>query len=182
MVCEESRENCEEAKTSVASTIISFVAGGVIGSLVTFYVTRKKMRDEKEREIADVTSYYDELRETTNQLIKTTAELIDPADEDHPRDDLPPEDKPYVITQKEYVEEMDFSKETVVYYEKDDILTDMFDREVVIEDTIGRDVLNHFNEDEEDTAYARNDKLGVDYEIILEHKSFASVVGENMED
>lgn len=178
MVCEEIRENCEEAKTSVASTIISFVAGGVIGSLVTFYVTRKKMRDEKEREIADVTSYYDELREVCTNTEMPAEDICD----DHPRDDLPPEDKPYVITQKEYVEEMDFSKETVVYYEKDDILTDMFDREVVIEDTIGRDALNHFNEDEEGAAYARNDKLGVDYEIILEHKSFASVVGENMED
>ena len=180
MVCEESREVYEETQSSAVSVIISFVAGCAIGSLVTFYLTRKKMREEKEAEIADVTAYYGGLAKTNedNRIVLS----FEPIEEDHPRDDLPPEEKPYVITQKEYVEEMDFGKETVVYYEKDDILTDMFDREILIEDTIGRDVLSHFNEDEEDTAYARNDKLGIDYEVILEHKSFASVMGEEIGD
>ena len=180
MVCEESGKVYENTKASTGEVILSFLLGGAVGFIITFYFTRKKMREEKEAEIADVTAYYGGLAKTDEDDHIVLS--FEPIEEDHPRDDLPPEDKPYVITQREYVEEMDFSKETVVYYEKDDILTDMFDREVVIDDTIGRDVLNHFNEDEEDTAYARNDKLGIDYEVILEHKSFASVMGEDVGD
>ena len=180
MVCEESPEIYEEHQdTSSGVVIISFLIGFGIGAFGSFLITRKKMREEKEAEIADVTSYYDHLTRTDDAVVSVD---LDGFKEDHPRDDLPPEEKPYVITQKEYVEEIDFGKETVVYYEKDGILTDMFDREVQIEDTIGREVLNHFGDDEEDTAYARNDKLGIDYEVVLEHKSFASVMGEDIGD
>ena len=175
---EEIFEVAERETPSAIPVIISFLVGGAIGSLVTFYVTRKKMRAEKEAEIADVTEYYSGLPKTNDDDVISLS--FDPIEEDHPRDDLPPEEKPYVITQKEYVEEMDFSKETVVYYEKDKILTDMFDAEISIKDTIGEEVLNHFGEDEEDIAYARNDKLGIDYEVMLEHKSFASVMGEDI--
>ena len=67
----------------------------------------------------------------------------------------------------------------VIYYKKDGVLTDTYDREMVIEDTIGNDVLNCFGEDEDDVAYARNERLGTDFEIILEHMSFASLIGED---
>ncbi len=153
--------------------VIAFLLGAAAGSFATYYITRKKMRSEKENEIADVASYYE------NRLQILENEPI-PEEEDHPRDDLPPEDKPFPISQQEYIDDLDFKKETVVWYETDKILTDMFDREMFVDDTIGADALEHFNEDEEDTAYARNEKLGMDYEIILEHKSFASVMGENM--
>lgn len=172
MVCEE-MDTVYEEKVINGTTIIFFLAGAVIGSLATFYLTRKKMRKEKDSEIADVADYYEHKISGMEINVELPGE-----EEDHPRDDLPPEDKPYPITQQEYVEEMDFHKDTVVYYEKDDILTDMFDREMFIDDTVGRDVLSHFGDDEDDTAYARNEKLGTDYEVILEHKSFASVVGE----
>lgn len=166
----------ESSKSMAAPLIISFLAGGVIGSLITYYVTRNKMREEKEKEITDVTSYYENLGKGEQSTFSVS---FDGIKEDHPRDDLPPEEKPYPISQKEYVEDMDYHKETVVYYEKDDILTDMFDREILIEDTIGKEALEHFDEDEEDTAYSRNEKNATDYEIIKEHKSFAAVMGEN---
>lgn len=166
----------EASERTSLPIIVAFMLGGAVGSLVTYYITRNKMRSEKETEINDVTDYYETKMNQICESIYADPEI----EEDHPRDDLPPEDKPYPITEQEYVEDMDFGKETVVYYENDDILTDMFDRDLIIEETIGREVLSHFNEDEEDTAYARNDKLGMDYEIILEHKSFAAIMGENM--
>lgn len=179
MVFEETNEVFENQKTQSLPLILSFLAGGVIGAFAGYYITKKKMREEKEREIADITSYYGDLH-TVSEDLTISVEPIEP--DDHPKDDLPPEDKPYPISQQEYVEDMDFHKETVVYYEKDDILTDMFDREIPLEDTIGREVLSEFDKDEEDMAYARNEKVGTDYEVILEHKSFAAIMGENMED
>lgn len=168
----------EETKTSTATVIISFLIGGTVGSLITFYVARKKFREEMESEIEDVTEYYNGRLDVLNHI--SVEEVPGSVEDDHPRDDLPPEEKPYPISQQEYVEEMDFHKETVIYYEKDDILTDGMDRGIEIDSTIGRDALAHFGDDEEDIAYARNDKIGTDYEIVLEHKSFASVVGEDV--
>ena len=173
-------EMVEETKTSTATVIISFLLGGVVGSLITFHVTRKKLREEMESEIADVTDYYNGRVDALNHILVES--IPSPVEDDHPRDDLPPEDKPYPISQQEYVEEMDFHKETVIYYEKDDILTDGMDRDIEIDSTIGREALSHFGDDEEDIAYARNDKIGTDYEIVLEHKSFAAVVGEDVGD
>lgn len=178
MVCEEIGKEYEETKIS-SSLIISFLFGLGIGAIGGFLITRKKMREEKEKEIADVTSYYDGLHGVAETIMEPVEDIVD---DDHPRDDLPPEEKPYVISQKEYVEDMDYSKDTVVYYEKDHILTDMFDRQMIIEDTIGAETLSHFGDDEDNTAYSRNEKLGTDFEVILEHKSFASIMGEIMED
>lgn len=180
MVCEESAEVYEEHQdTSSGVVIISFLIGFGIGAFGSFLITRKKMREEKETEIADITSYYGNLQNSDDGVTSVSFEF---AEEDHPRDDLPPEDKPFPISQKEYVEDLDFAKETVVYYENDEILTDMFDRIIEINDTTGKDALTHFGDEEEDVSYSRNEKLGIDYEIILEHKSFASVVGEDLED
>lgn len=178
----EREEVCEmaETETSSAKVIISFLFGVAIGSLFTFYITRKKMREEKETEIADVTSYYDHLAKADDNVMSVSFETIE--EEDYPRDDLPPEDKPYPIGQNDYINDSEYKKETLIYYEGDKVLTDMYDREVIIEDTIGKKALEEFGKYEEDISYARNEKIGYDYEIVLEHKSYAAVIGEDIGD
>lgn len=179
MVCEKNDEVFEEQQsTSSGTVIISFLVGLGIGAIGGYLITRKKMREEKEKEIADVTAYYDGLSQETRTIVVDTDEF-----NDHPRDDLPPEDKPHPIPKDWYTNDMDYHKDTLVYYVKDDILTDMLDNEVCIEDVIGREVLNHFGDDgDKDLAYVRNERLGMDYEIVLDERPFSSVLGEALEE
>lgn len=179
MVCEENEQVYKEREdVSSGTVIISFLVGLGIGAIGSYLITRKKMREEKEREIADVTAYYDGLSQETRTIVVDTDEF-----NDHPRDDLPPEDKPHPIPKDWYTNDMDYHKDTLVYYVKDDILTDMLDNEVCIEDVIGREVLNHFGDDgDKDLAYVRNEKLGMDYEIVLDERPFSSVLGEALEE
>lgn len=157
--------------------ILSFLAGGLIGSLATYYILKKKNKNEKEKEISDVINYYSE--QLRSAMLECGEEPNDDLPTDYPKEDISPEDKPYPITQQEYVEDADFDKQTVVYYSVDNVLADMYDNEMTINDTIGEEVLDNF---EEDLAYARNPKLGIDYEVCLEKKSYSVVVGEDMEE
>lgn len=89
-------------------------------------------------------------------------------------------DGPYVITLEQFQEEMDhYDKSTIYYYEDDDTLTD--EGEEVITDvtaTIGDDALDNFGCGSEDpeVVYVRNDKMGIDYEVIRLSKSYAETV------
>lgn len=86
------------------------------------------------------------------------------------------EEEPYVISIEEFSDEMQhFEKETLLYYMEDGILSDNNDE--VIEDiskTIGDEALNSFGmeSDDEDIVYIRNEKMGTDYEVIRQHKSY----------
>ena len=93
MVCEENEQVYKEREDiSPGTVIISFLVGLGIGAIGSYLITHKKMREEKEREIADVTAYYDGLSQETRTIVVDTDEF-----NDHPRDDLPPEDKPHPI-------------------------------------------------------------------------------------
>ena len=46
-----------------------------------------------------------------------------------------------------------------------------------VDDVVGEDSLNHFGEFEEDSVYVRNDERKCDYEILLDHRRYADVVG-----
>lgn len=79
---------------------------------------------------------------------------------------------PYVISESEFsYGDLPQDKETVNYYDGDDTLIDEDESVMIIEDTIGYEALREFNED--DIVYVRNERLGVDYEVILNHGSWS---------
>ena len=47
-----------------------------------------------------------------------------------------------------------------------------------IEETIGKDSLTHFGEYEDDSVFVRNDRLKVDYEILMDQRGYADVLRE----
>lgn len=154
--------NCPKTK---GAGVIGFIVGAAIGSLTAYYILKKRYINKLNEDLHNVVIMPEEQEKSVEQ------------DELHPVEDPSPEDAPYVITQKEFVEEDGYTKMTVIYY-NDGVLADPFDNEMVIDDTIGREVLGHFGEDEEDTAYARNPKLGIDYEVCKEDKTYASLMEE----
>lgn len=85
---------------------------------------------------------------------------------------------PYVISPEQFREFDDYSVISLMFY-ADGVLADDDDR--IMEDVdsyIGADALTHFGEFEDDSVYVRNDRLKVDYEILLSQKEYSEVVRE----
>ena len=60
----------------------------------------------------------------------------------------------------------DYEKETLIYYAGNDYLVNEDEDEAYeISIYIGREPLEHFGDEEEDTVYVRNERLKTDYEI-----------------
>jgi len=83
---------------------------------------------------------------------------------------------PYIISQEEFMQnETGWPQVTVSYYREDDVLTD--EREDIIEDldkSIGRECLQHFGLESSDprTVHVRNEKLNIDFEVVLNETSY----------
>ena len=89
-----------------------------------------------------------------------------------------PDCTPYAISLEEFSEEMDnFEKSTIYYYDEDDTLAD--EQEEMIQDVlaiIGPIVLDHLQQAKSDVVYVRNEKMQIDYEIIVLDKSYGETV------
>jgi hypothetical protein len=89
---------------------------------------------------------------------------------------------PYVISLEQFSEENDhYDKINLYYYAGDDTLCDV-DEEIVDDllRTVGEDSLDSF--DEHNTVYVRNERLQIDYEIILCGGKYNEIVLGNVED
>lgn len=86
-------------------------------------------------------------------------------------------DEPYIISPDEFGDYPDYETISLTYY-ADKVLTDEMD-EVIddVDEVVGLDSLNHFGEYEEDSVFVRNDTLKSDYEILLDERNYADVVG-----
>lgn len=84
--------------------------------------------------------------------------------------------EPYSITPEEFANENPyFDKETLYYYQADDILTEDYGQ--IVQDPaslLGYDFESEIGKYEEDVGYFRNEKIGADYEVILEKGNFYS--------
>lgn len=81
--------------------------------------------------------------------------------------------EPYIISMSEY-ENSDFAAKTLYFYAKDSILTDSDGRQIENpEDLVGLAALTAA--DNTDSVYVRNEKLAVDFEVIIETGSFYNV-------
>lgn len=88
---------------------------------------------------------------------------------------------PYVISFEEFCEgEDNHDKITITYYAGDGVLVD--EEEEIIEDTerlVGDDnLINKFGDgsDDPDVLYVRNERMGIDYEIVRQHTCYGEVV------
>lgn len=86
--------------------------------------------------------------------------------------------EPYVISPDIYGEIDNYETITLTYYSGDDTLADDCDDIMHdIEHTVGDEALESFGEYEDDVVHVRNDRLKVDYEIILDSRKYSEVVG-----
>lgn len=86
-------------------------------------------------------------------------------------------EKPYVISPLEFGDKEDEGYTTVslMFYSDGLLADDMGEVIENIDETVGVDSLNHFGEYEDDSVFVRNDRLKIDYEILLNNKRLVDV-------
>ncbi len=79
-------------------------------------------------------------------------------------------DYPYSITPHDFAyTDRHYDKITLLYYPSEEVLINEIEGvEEDVNATIGEEALSKFGEFEEDVVYIRNDRLGIDYEVILQ--------------
>lgn len=82
---------------------------------------------------------------------------------------------PYTISEMDFINTGESQeKVTITYFAGDDVLCDTDETVMDVYSTVGPDALEHF--DESKVAYARNEKLGIDYEICWDSRSYSLAV------
>ena len=89
----------------------------------------------------------------------------------------PPKDNRLIISAEEFLEENDFDKETLYYYEEDEIFCTP-EYEIVHEgiDLIGKENLDNVGMFEDNVLYVRNELYGKDFEIIFYEGAYSDIV------
>ena len=164
----------------------SFIIGCMSGYIVTRYIYTKKMHEEIDAIRESYISHYkkDDLKkERDSETIKQEYDKkvyslsYDTTSKDEPEEinvaPIEPTEFPYYITPEQFADEhSEFAKQTLVYYEENGVLINEEEECVDIDSNVGADIVNHFGDYEKDAAFVRNEALGIDYEVLVEHASF----------
>ena len=89
------------------------------------------------------------------------------------------------ISMYQYASDANYEKQTLTYYDEDDMLTDENGEEIEPESVIMKNFYSYFGGDmfgDEDTIYVRNDKLGTDFEVIRSYLHVGDHPGFDDED
>ena len=187
---------------SKTATAIAFVAGAAIGSVVTWYISKRNTEQIIQREVDSVkeafskqygnaqkTDSTEEPAEADDEESKAKyAEIIEEQDyETSEDDDEDYEDKdtgyaksitPYVISPYEFDQIEAYETRSLTYY-ADQVLTDDDDRIIEnIDEVVGIESLTHFGEYEDDSVFVRNDRLKCDYEILFDQRNYSDVIAK----
>ena len=168
--------------------MIFFSAGMVTGGLVGYFICKKKYHIVKVEAVDIPTKkkeLTDEEKKEFNEKVYSASYKKEEIDGDEEWEEaekvnpVEPEMVPYVISPEAFASEhIDYAKLTVVYYEDNEVLLNDEEECVDIGSTIGYDAVNHFGEYEKDACFIRNEKLGNDYEVLLEHRAYDGPGGE----
>lgn len=185
--------------------IFFFAIGAAIGATVTYFYTVSKEREKNERDIAELKAYYNnEFKEKLAQKHEKTAKN----DENSPKmelqnsndnsenqyekviESIEEENSPVlkvdaprvIISGDEFLEDDEYDKETLYYFEEDEVFSDP--EYVVVPDginLIGKENLDHVGMFEDNVLYVRNELFGKDYEVIFHDQAYSDVAGIDYE-
>jgi hypothetical protein len=152
-----------------------------------YLLLKRKMEDEFERrlefEVGETKNFYARLHKKAEfddptVLAEVYEELVE--EEAYISEDEAPPAAPYVISWDEFASAvLEYDQDTLTYFEKDDILVDGRDDAVNdVDGTVGLANLERFGDQSKDNniVYVRNDKLGLDFEIVRSKGSYAKEV------
>ena len=86
--------------------------------------------------------------------------------------------QPYVITPEQYEDNVDYTKVSLTWY-NDEVLEDDWGNVLDPDDVIGSDALKTFGQYEKDSVFARDDDKQIDYEVLLDTRSYKETYGHD---
>ena len=188
---------------NILSKVFIFVAGAAIGSVATWKLLEKRNEQIIQQEVDEFKEYWSNKESVTTSGYVTTDDTESESndsvtytnnDKDKYKEKLSEleytkeekkgglekmsyYDKPYVIRPDEFGELDDYDTISLTYY-ADKVLTDENDEPIDdIDDIVGLDSLETFGEYEDDSVFVRNDRMRVDYEILLDMRNFSDLNG-----
>lgn len=170
--------------------VLTFAAGAVIGSAVTWKIVKDRYENLIQEEIASIRVAFSNTQ--SNEQAGDDTETTED-DEEEP-DDFEDEDyteyaelannyksekggaedvgsKPYVISPYDFGE-LDYTQFELTYYADGILEDDTYEIVTDIEDLIGEDSLNTFGEYEDDSVFVRNDRLRADFQILRDYRTY----------
>lgn len=184
-----------------------FAVGLGLGGLIGYKYAEKKLSELNERDIAELKAYYNtefqaKLFENKEKMDKI-AEKLTELDEQNSIENssngyenainainepiieekvVKNSEKRVIISAEEFLEENDFDKETMYYYEEDEVFCDP-EYEVIHEgiDLIGKENLDNVGMFEDGVLYVRNELYGKDFEVIFYEGAYSDVVDSDEE-
>lgn len=176
------------------NSIIGFIVGAAIGSIVTWAISKNeyekrideefqsmRRRDKKaDKETASESDVCEEREdgEVDEVALENAKKIIDEqkyGDTKMGQSNVKKNCSPHVITPEEFGELYDYEKVSLTYY-ADGVLTDEDDN--IVDDMdgiVGMDSLSTFGQYEEDSVYVRNDERRCDYEILMDERKYHQV-------
>lgn len=146
--------------------------------IISKYHGKTKAKTENERNTKveyeevvenDVYETFDEDEDEEEELIDAGYELVE--------NTRSKQEKPYVITEEEFmINEDEYSQTTLTYYRGDGVLADERDQEIpLINDVVGERNLDRFGEGTRhyNIVHIRNDRLEADYEVLLHEGKYS---------
>lgn len=184
---------------------LTFIGGAVIGSLVSWYFTKKKyetlaeneiakMREgyrQKNKELAERARIKPDISEVVKDRITIHQEDVDLAEkeenliakyaeESEPTGEeniSPNDDIIEFIDDSEFASMNGYEKVNLVLYEDDVLANEMSDDIVLVEDTVGQQAIDDFKHYNPEAFYVRNNQLMTEYEITRDHRTYEEVTG-----
>lgn len=86
--------------------------------------------------------------------------------------------QPYVITPEQYEDNVDYTKVSLTWY-SDEVLEDDWGNVLDPDDVIGNDALKTFGQYEKDSVFVRDDDEQIDYEVLLDTRSYKETYGHD---
>lgn len=86
--------------------------------------------------------------------------------------------QPYVITPEQYEDNVDYTKVSLTWY-NDEVLEDDWGDILDPDDVIGSDALKTFGQYEKDSVFVRDDDEQIDYEVLLDTRSYKETYGHD---
>jgi len=156
------------------------------------YIAREEAREVEAAPAAIINQYTQLIREQGYIMVEgeryETGGDPDPDDETTTNEDsvaaiFNPEDipervpgRPFVIGVAEYMNETDYDKVSLVYYDEDGVLAD--DRDQIVDLNIIGGLTEHFGRGSQDPliVYIKNEKLGTIFEVVKDEQSYTKLI------
>ena len=173
---------------NLLSKIVVFIAGASIGAAVTYKVVTDRYEKIIQEEIDSVKEAFsnknekpeeneEESDEPTDKevyasIVKDSGYAIDTDKKEEKQ-----MEKPHVISPSEYGDS-DYAMLSLTYFLDGTVLNERDKIVSNVTELIGDDYANHFDEypDDPDTVYVRNDKLGIDFEVLRDYREYSEVI------